>query len=100
MPRVSALADDLPSHIGRNQVRDYSVLAQLPLLENFANLYGGMDDAALQRAGMAAATIESHIPFLGSLLKTEQDSEALKRYSKQGGSFPSSWSDLGPRYNQ
>ena len=56
--------------------------------------------AALGRAGMSADTIEAHIPFIGSLLKTEQDSEALKRYAKQGGTYPNSWADLGPRYNQ
>ena len=56
--------------------------------------------AALGRAGMSAATIETHIPFIGSLLKTEQDSEAVKRYARQGGTFPGSWADLGPRYNQ
>ncbi|HEY2774038.1 MAG TPA: MoxR family ATPase [Candidatus Binatia bacterium] len=56
--------------------------------------------AALGRAGLTADKIELHIPFIGSLLKTEQDSEALKRYQKQGGNYPSSWSDLGPRYNQ
>jgi len=56
--------------------------------------------AAIRRAGMSAEQIEAHIPFLGSLLKTEQDSEALKRYDKQSGSYPSSWAELGPRYNQ
>jgi len=56
--------------------------------------------AAIRRAGMSAQQIESHIPFLGSLLKTEQDSEALKRYDVHSGSYPSSWAELGPRYNQ
>jgi MoxR-like ATPase len=56
--------------------------------------------AALQRGGIAPDQIEAHIPFIGSLLKTEQDSEALKRYAKQGGNYPASWSELGPRYNQ
>ena len=56
--------------------------------------------AALGRAGLSADKIEEHIPFIGSLLKTEQDAEALKRYQKQGGSYPSNWSELGPRYNQ
>jgi len=56
--------------------------------------------AALRRAGMGPDKIEAHIPFIGSLLKTEQDSEALGRYGKQGGTYPSSWSELGPRYNQ
>ena len=56
--------------------------------------------AALRRAGLSGDAIEAHIPFIGSLLKTEQDSEALKRYAQQGGAMPSSWADLGPRYNQ
>ncbi|MBI5503473.1 MAG: MoxR family ATPase [Deltaproteobacteria bacterium] len=56
--------------------------------------------AAIRRAGISAQQVESHIPFLGSLLKTEQDSEALKRYDKQSGSYPSTWAELGPRYNQ
>ena len=56
--------------------------------------------AALGRAGMSSDTIEAHIPFIGSLLKTEQDSEALKRYAKQDGALPTSWAELGPRYNQ
>ena len=56
--------------------------------------------AALRRAGLSADKIQEHIPFVGSLLKTEADSEALVRYNKKGGSYPSSWSELGPRYNQ
>jgi MoxR-like ATPase len=56
--------------------------------------------AALRRAGLSSEKIEEHIPFIGSLLKTEQDSEALGRYRKQGGTYPNNWSDLGPRFNQ
>ncbi len=56
--------------------------------------------AAIRRAGISNEQIEAHIPFLGALLKTEQDSEALKRYDKQSGNYPSSWAELGPRYNQ
>ena len=56
--------------------------------------------SALLRSGVSMEKIESHIPFLGSLLKKEQDVDALQRYSKQGGRYPNKWTDLGPRYNQ
>lgn len=56
--------------------------------------------SALQRSGMSADKLESHLPFLGSLLKTEQDTEALRRYEQKGANYPSDWKELGPRYNQ
>ena len=56
--------------------------------------------AALRRSGMSLQKIESHIPFLGSLLKNEQDTEALAEYESSGGALPSDWSELGPKYNQ
>ncbi len=56
--------------------------------------------AALRRAGIGADRIEAHIPFLGALLKNEQDTEAFDEYERRGGTYPASWSDLGPRYNQ
>ena len=56
--------------------------------------------AALLRSGVTADQVEAHIPFLGALLKKEQDVEALDSYDKRGGRYPSKWSDLGPRYNQ
>ncbi len=56
--------------------------------------------AALLRSGMDAKQIEDHIPFLGSLLKNEQDTDALQTYADQGGALPNQWSDLGPKYNQ
>ena len=56
--------------------------------------------AALLRSGVSAEQVESHIPFLGSLLKNEQDTEALQSYSEAGGGMPSQWSDLGPKFNQ
>jgi MoxR-like ATPase len=56
--------------------------------------------AALLRAGVSQDQLESHIPFVGALLKTEQDSEALDTYRERGGKLPTKWSDLGPRYNQ
>ena len=56
--------------------------------------------AALRRSGMSLQKIESHIPFLGSLLKNEQDTEALAEYESNGGALPKDWSELGPKYNQ
>jgi len=55
---------------------------------------------ALLRAGVSIDTLEAHIPFVGALLKKEQDIDALGRYQQQGGHYPSNWSELGPRYNQ
>jgi MoxR-like ATPase len=56
--------------------------------------------AALLRSGMTLQKLETHIPFVGALLKKEQDVDALLRYDGQGGKFPKRWEDLGPRYNQ
>jgi MoxR-like ATPase len=56
--------------------------------------------AALLRSGMTTAQVEEHIPFLGALLKNEADTEALQKYDERQGRYPTSWSDLGPRYNQ
>ncbi len=56
--------------------------------------------AALLRSGVTLEKLEAHIPFVGSLLKKEQDADALMRYEAEGGSYPTNWSDLGPRYNQ
>jgi MoxR-like ATPase len=56
--------------------------------------------SVLLRSGISLDQIESHIPFIGALLKKEQDVDALGRYDGQGGRYPSRWADLGPRYNQ
>jgi len=56
--------------------------------------------AALLRSGISQEKLESHIPFLGSLLKNEQDTLAVRDYEDGGGKLPSNWSDLGPKYNQ
>jgi MoxR-like ATPase len=56
--------------------------------------------SALLRSGVSPAQVEAHIPFLGSLLKNEQDTEALQTYAAGDGKMPKAWSDLGPRYNQ
>jgi MoxR-like ATPase len=56
--------------------------------------------SALLKAGVTTAQIEAHIPFLGALLKKEQDVDALQRYDEKSGKYPQRWADLGPRYNQ
>jgi MoxR-like ATPase len=56
--------------------------------------------SALLRSGMSREKLESHIPFIGALLKKEQDVDALGKYDAQGGRYPATWADLGPRFNQ
>ena len=56
--------------------------------------------SVLLRGGVTLDQLEAHIPFLGALLKNEQDTEALSGYEDKGGKYPKEWSDLGPRYNQ
>ncbi|HSD09603.1 MAG TPA: MoxR family ATPase [Candidatus Binatia bacterium] len=56
--------------------------------------------SALLRSGMTREKLESHIPFIGALLKKEQDVDALQRYDQKEGRYPTKWADLGPRYNQ
>jgi len=56
--------------------------------------------SALLRSGMTVEKLEAHIPFVGALLKKEQDVDAVVRFDQQGGKYPKRWADLGPRYNQ
>jgi MoxR-like ATPase len=56
--------------------------------------------SALLRAGVTHDQLEAHIPFVGALLKKEQDADAVQRHDSKGGRYPTRWSDLGPRYNQ
>jgi MoxR-like ATPase len=56
--------------------------------------------SALVRSGITLDQVHAHIPFLGSLLKNEQDTEAMQNYTEGGGKLPAQWSDLGPKYNQ
>src|SRR5215468_10803924 len=56
--------------------------------------------SALLRSGISMDKLEAHIPFIGALLKKEQDVDALTKYDAQGGRYPAKWADLGPRYNQ
>ena len=55
---------------------------------------------ALLRAGISHDQLEAHIPFIGALLKKEQDAEALQRFDVKSGRYPTTWKELGPRYNQ
>jgi hypothetical protein len=56
--------------------------------------------SALLRSGISQKKIEEHIPFIGALLKKEQDVDALGEYDKRSGKYPNKWEDLGPRFNQ
>jgi MoxR-like ATPase len=56
--------------------------------------------SALLRSGISHQQLEAHIPFVGALLKKEQDVDAVSRFDEQGGRYPKRWEDLGPRYNQ
>jgi MoxR-like ATPase len=56
--------------------------------------------STLLRSGITHQQLESHIPFLGTLLKKEQDVDALRTYDERKGKYPVKWADLGPRYNQ
>ncbi|MCW5892130.1 MAG: MoxR family ATPase [bacterium] len=56
--------------------------------------------SVLLRSGLTHAQLEAHLPFLGALLKKEQDVDALQRFDERGGRYPAKWADLGPRYNQ
>ena len=56
--------------------------------------------SALMRSGVGVDKMQEHIPFIGALLKKEQDVDALLRYNGEGGRYPKRWEDLGPRYNQ
>ncbi len=55
--------------------------------------------SVLLRSGMTADDIQQHIPFLGALLKNEQDTMALEAYNEKDGRYPTEWSELGPQFN-
>ncbi len=44
--------------------------------------------AALLRAGLDPSRLESEIPFLGALLKNEQDTRTIESYLDRGGKLP------------
>jgi MoxR-like ATPase len=55
---------------------------------------------ALLRAGVTQSQLEAHVPFVGALLKKEQDVDALRAHDDRSGKYPTKWAELGPRYNQ
>ncbi|MAG31486.1 MAG: ATP-binding protein [Deltaproteobacteria bacterium] len=50
--------------------------------------------AALLRAGADAEHLASEIPFMGALLKNEQDTRAIQSFQDRGGSPPSSFDEI------
>lgn len=76
-------------------LREQSELRKRPSTSELVDWIG-----ALMRAGVTSDKIEEHIPFLGALLKNEQDSDMVERFEARGGKPPKRWADLGPRYNQ
>jgi MoxR-like ATPase len=56
--------------------------------------------SVLLRSGVSEDQVVEQIPFLGALLKNEQDTDAMNHFSTSGGQMPNTWSDLGPKYNQ
>ncbi len=50
---------------------------------------------ALVRAGIEPARLEAEIPFMGALLKNEQDTRAIESYVARGGKTPKAFSELG-----
>jgi MoxR-like ATPase len=51
--------------------------------------------SALLRAGADPSRLTSEIPFMGALLKNEQDTRAIGSYLERGGKTPESFSELG-----
>ena len=76
-------------------LRDQSELRKKPSTSELVDWIG-----ALLRSGVSRSQLEAHIPFIGVLLKKEQDADALSRFDERGGRYPAKWADLGPRYNQ
>lgn len=50
---------------------------------------------ALVRAGIDPARLEAEIPFMGALLKNEQDTRAIESFVARGGKTPKAFSELG-----
>jgi MoxR-like ATPase len=50
---------------------------------------------ALVRAGTDVRHLESEIPFLGALLKNEQDTRTIDSFRARGGKPPASFAELG-----
>jgi MoxR-like ATPase len=52
---------------------------------------------ALVRAGADASHLASEIPFMGALLKNEQDTRAIESFRERGGKPPASFEELGDK---
>lgn len=76
-------------------LREQSELRKRPSTSELVDWIG-----ALLRAGTTRDKVQEHIPFLGALLKNEQDTELVDRFQERGGKPPGRWADLGPRFNQ
>jgi len=50
---------------------------------------------ALLRAGVDPSRLESELPFMGALLKNEQDTRAIQAFQDRGGKTPLSFEELG-----
>ena len=50
---------------------------------------------ALVRAGIPPSRLEAEVPFMGALLKNEQDTRAIESYVARGGKTPKAFSELG-----
>jgi MoxR-like ATPase len=50
--------------------------------------------AALLRAGAEPSQLEAEIPFMGALLKNEQDTRSIRQYTERGGKTPTSFEEL------
>ncbi|MBK7950808.1 MAG: MoxR family ATPase [Deltaproteobacteria bacterium] len=50
---------------------------------------------ALVRAGIAPERLEAEIPFMGALLKNEQDTRAIESFVARGGKTPKSFGEMG-----
>ena len=50
---------------------------------------------ALLRAGVDPSQLESELPFMGALLKNEQDTRSIVAFQDRGGKTPTSFEELG-----
>jgi MoxR-like ATPase len=56
--------------------------------------------SALLRGGVSLEQLEKSIPFVGVLLKKEQDGRTLDKTLKNKGGPPTTWAQVGPRFTQ
>jgi MoxR-like ATPase len=51
--------------------------------------------AVLKRTGVKDVRLDQNLPFLGALLKKEQDTRAIESFVARGGKTPKAFSELG-----